>query len=185
MNESNHLPEELGEYRNYLMTIAHLQIEPQLREKLDASDIVHQTLLEAHEQQDRFRGQSRPEFAAWLKQILLHNLLDVVRAFRRAKRDVAREQSLDAACERSTIRLAALMVADQSTPSMKMERDERGMQLAEALAKLPEAQREALVLQHWHNWSVSQIADHLGRSRTAVAGLLKRGLAKLREELDA
>jgi len=167
------------------MTIAHLQFEPKLREKLDASDIVHQTLLEAHQQQERFRGQSRAEFAAWLKQILIHNLLDVLRSFRREKRDISREQSLDASCERSTIRLAALIVADQSTPSMKVERDEQGLQLADALAKLPDAQREALVLQHWHNWSVLQIAEHMGRSRTAVAGLLKRGLTKLREELDA
>jgi len=55
--------------------------------------------------------------------------------------------------------------------------------LADALATLPAAQRETLVLQHWHGWSVAQIAEHLGRSRTAVAGLLKRGLQNLRIEL--
>jgi RNA polymerase sigma-70 factor (ECF subfamily) len=58
------------------------------------------------------------------------------------------------------------------------------MQLAVALAELPEAQREALVLQHWHGWSMDEIAAHLGRTRVAVAGLIKRGLAKLRERLQ-
>lgn len=186
MSESaDNQPPDLGEYRNYLMTIAHLQLEPQLREKLDASDIVQQTLLEAHQQREGFRGESPAEFAGWLKQILVHNLLDVIRSFRREKRDVAREQSLGESFDRSTVRLAALIVADQSSPSIKVERDEQGLQLADALAKLPDAQREALVLQHWHSWSVAQIAEHMGRSRTAVAGLLKRGLMKLREELGA
>ena len=177
MSESaENLPHDLGKYRNYLMTIAHLQLEPRLREKLDASDIVQQTLLEAHQQREGFQGQSPAEFAGWLKQILVHNLLDVIRSFRREKRDVAREQSLDASFDRSTVRLAALIVADQSSPSIKVERDEQGLQLADALAKLPDAQREALELQHWHGWSVAQIAEYMGRSRTAAAGLLKRAL---------
>ena len=55
------------------------------------------------------------------------------------------------------------------------------MQLAEALSRLPEAQREALVLQHWQGWSLDEIAEQMGRTRTAVAGLLKRGLRQLRD----
>ena len=58
------------------------------------------------------------------------------------------------------------------------------MQLAAALANLPEAQREALVLQHWHGWPLTDIARHLGRSHAAVAGLIKRGLQQLRVELQ-
>jgi RNA polymerase sigma-70 factor (ECF subfamily) len=49
---------------------------------------------------------------------------------------------------------------------------------------LPEAQREALVLQHWHGWSLAQIAEHLGRSKAAAAGLIKRGLQQLRSHLQ-
>jgi RNA polymerase sigma-70 factor (ECF subfamily) len=52
--------------------------------------------------------------------------------------------------------------------------------VAEALEQLPEAQREALVLQHWQGWTLAQIGAHLGRSPEAVAGLLKRGLKQLR-----
>ena len=74
---------------------------------------------------------------------------------------------------------------DAAGGRVKVERDEQGLQLAEALAKLPDAQREALELQHWHSWPVARIAEHMGRSKTAVAGLLKRGWMKLREELNA
>jgi hypothetical protein len=64
------------------------------------------------------------------------------------------------------------------------EKQERAVQLAEALSRLPEAQREALVLQHWQGWSLDEIAEQMGRTRTAVAGLLKRGLRQLRDELS-
>jgi len=186
LRETPHaMQRDLADYRNYLMTIAHLHLEPHLYAKLDASDIVQQTLLEAHEQREQFCGSAPAEFAGWLRQMLIHNLLDVVRSFRRERRDIARERSLDAAFDRSTASLAAAIVADQSSPSFKVERDERGLRLADVLQQLPESQREALVLQYWHGWTVAQIADHLGRTRSAAAGLLKRGLLKLREELGA
>ncbi len=57
------------------------------------------------------------------------------------------------------------------------------LHLAAALDKLPDAQREALMLRHFHGWPLAQIAEHLGRSHAAVAGLLKRGLQQLRDQL--
>lgn len=176
-------PKELEQYREYLMTIADLQIEPVLRRKLDASDVVQQTMLEAHSRLNDFRGSTSAELAGWLKRILLNNLIDCVRAYRRERRDIARERSLDDSLNRSSLRLEACLAAEQSSPSLKVSRDEEGLQLSEALSQLPDAQREALVLQHWHGWSIDQIAEQMGRSRAAVAGLVKRGLKGLREEM--
>jgi RNA polymerase sigma-70 factor (ECF subfamily) len=91
---------------------------------------------------------------------------------------------LEAALAESSARLEGWLAAEQSSPSQRAERNEEAFQLAIALEALPEAQREALVLQHWHGWSLAQIAEHLGRSRSAVAGLIKRGLQQLREALQ-
>ncbi len=170
----------LDQYREYLVMLARVQLDPRLREKLDPSDVVQQTLLDAHRKHDQFRGQTEAEKAAWLRQILAHNLVDALRAFGRAKRDVAREHSLEAALEQSSVRLEAWLAAEQSSPSQKAQRHERAVQLADALAELPEAQREALVLQNWHGWSLAEIGRHMDRSPAAVAGLLKRGLKQLR-----
>ena len=170
----------LDHYREYLVMLARMQLHPRLAEKLDPSDVVQQTLLDAHRKQDQFRGQTEVEKAAWLRQILAHNLVDALRAFGRAKRDVAREHSLEAALEQSSVRLEAWLAAEQSSPSQKAQRHERAVQLADALAKLPAAQREALVLQNWHGWSLAKIGQHMDRSPAAVAGLLKRGLKQLR-----
>jgi RNA polymerase sigma-70 factor (ECF subfamily) len=170
----------LEQYREYLGMLARVQLDPRLRDKLDPSDVVQQTLLDAHRKQDQFRGQTEAERAAWLRQILARNLVDALRTFGRAKRDVARERSLEAAWEQSSQRLEAWLAAEQSSPSQKLQRHEQAVQLADALAKLPEAQREALVLQNWHGWSLAEIGQHMGRSPAAVAGLLKRGLKQLR-----
>jgi RNA polymerase sigma-70 factor (ECF subfamily) len=177
-------PDEAGRrlesFRAYLRLLARLHLAPQLRGKLDPSDLVQQTLLQAYQALDQFRGHSEAEWAAWLRQILARNLAQTLRDFGRAKRDLAREQSLQAALDASSARLEAWLAADQSSPSQRAERAEQALRLAEALEQLPEAQREALVLQHWQGLSLAEIGGHLGRSPEAVAGLIKRGLKQLR-----
>jgi RNA polymerase sigma-70 factor (ECF subfamily) len=170
-------------YRQYLKLLAQMQLDPRLQGKIDLSGVVQQTLLEAHQAWEQIQSQNVQQQTAWLRRVLANNLADEIRKFGTAKRDLAREQSLEAALEQSSARLEMWLAADQSSPSQTIERQEQAVHLAEALGRLPDAQREALVLQHWHGWSLAEIADHLGRSRTAVAGLLKRGLQRLRVEL--
>ncbi|VTR96689.1 rna polymerase sigma-e factor : RNA polymerase sigma-E type, Rhodopirellula baltica OS=Rhodopirellula sp. SWK7 GN=RRSWK_02250 PE=4 SV=1: Sigma70_r2: Sigma70_r4_2 [Gemmata massiliana] len=180
-------PEEAGAllepFRAYLRLLARLHLAPQLRGKLDPSDVVQQALLQAYQALDQFRGRSPAECAAWLRQILARNLAQAVRDFGRDKRDVARERALGASVDASSERLEAWLAADQSSPSARAVRGEQVLRLADALERLPEAQREALVLQHWHGLSLAEIGTHLGRSPDAVAGLIKRGLKQLRHLL--
>ena len=152
-----------------------------LRGKVDPSDVVQQTLLQAHRNLGQFRGRSEAELAAWLRRILARNLARLLRDFARAKRDVAAERSLEAALEASSARLGDWLAAAQSSPSDRAARDEDAVRLADALAGLPAPQREALVLQHWQGLSLAEIGDRLGRTPAAVAGLIKRGLRALRD----
>ena len=170
----------LRRYRDYLLILARGQLDPQLCGKLDASDLVQQTLLEAHQQWDQCAGQSDQERAGWLRQILLNNLIDAMRYLRRGVRDIDRECSLNAAIEKSSVRLEAWLAKERSSPSEQAIEHENAVRVADALAKLPEAQREALVLQHWHGWTLAQIGTHLNRTPAAVAGLIKRGIKQLR-----
>jgi RNA polymerase sigma-70 factor (ECF subfamily) len=180
-------PDEAGRrlesFRAYLRLLARLHLAPQLRGKLDPSDVVQQTLLQAYQSLGQFRGRSEAEWAAWLRQILARNLAQAVRGFGRTKRDVGREQSLQAALDASSARLDAWLAAEQSSPSWHVEQAEQVLRLAEALERLPEAQREALVLQHWQGLSLAEIGVQLDRGPEAVAGLIKRGLKQLRHLL--
>ena len=174
--------QELERYRDYLRLLARLQLDAHLHGKIDLSGVVQQTLLDAYQALPRCpAGDGR---AAWLRCILANNLADEVRKLATAKRDLGRERSLEAALERSSVRLEAWLAAEQSSPSEQVQREERALRLATALAELPEAQREALVLQHWHGWTLAQIAAQMGRTPAAVAGLLKRGLQQLRTLLQ-
>jgi RNA polymerase sigma-70 factor (ECF subfamily) len=175
--------ERLERFRAYLRFLAQSQLDPRLKVKVDASDLVQQTFLQAYQALPQFRGRSEAELAAWLRQILARNLAHAARDFGRDKRDLERERALEASLEGSSSRLECWLAADQSSPSEKADRNEQVVRLADALASLPDAQREALVLHYWHDWSAPEIARHLGCTTTAVAGLLKRGLQRLRQRL--
>ncbi|HEV3116593.1 MAG TPA: sigma-70 family RNA polymerase sigma factor [Gemmataceae bacterium] len=173
----------LERYRKYLALLARLQLDRRLQGKVDLSGVVQQTLLEAYRMLPRFHAKTQQDMAAWLRRILANNLADEVRKLGTAKRDARRERSLEAALEESSARLGAWLAAEQSTPSQQAQREEQALRVADALASLPDAQREALELQHWHGWPVAQIAEHMGKSRSAVAGLIKRGLEQLRRTM--
>jgi RNA polymerase sigma-70 factor (ECF subfamily) len=183
MDRDSRSDEEVRRWRDYLSALARVQVDPRLRARIDLSGVVQQTLLEAHQTRARFQGEHPAQEAAWLRQILAHNLADELRKLAAGKRDVARERSLEAELAQSSARLADWLAARQPSPSQDAQRHEEALRLASALEALPEAQREALVLQHWHGWTLAEIAAHMGRSRTAVAGLIKRGLQQLRRAL--
>src|SRR3954464_590957 len=112
-------------YRRYLMVLAHIEVDPRLGRNLDASGVVQETFLEAHQNWAQFHGKTQAELSAWLRQILAHNLADAVRALRREKRDIARERPLASAIGDSSDKLGAWLAADQSSPSQGMHREER------------------------------------------------------------
>jgi RNA polymerase sigma-70 factor, ECF subfamily len=174
----------LEKYRDYLRLLTRVQLGSAANHRIDPSDLVQQTLLEAYQKRDQFRGRNDAERGAWLRAILARNLADAIRAQGRQKRDVSRVRSLEADLDSSSACLGAWLAAEQSTPSEQAVRHEQAVVLATALARLPVSQREALVLHYWQGLSLTEIATRLNRTSDAVAGLLKRGLKNLRVLLN-
>lgn len=172
----------LEQYRSYLLLLARMHLEGP-RERIEPSDVVQQTLLEAHAQAARLPS-VEGELAAWLRAALANNIHDARRHLRRKRRDVARERSLADQLHASSQMLDGKLAALESSPSHQAMRQEDLLRLADSLWNLPAAQRDAIVLHHLQGWTLSETAKQLDRTDAAVAGLLHRGLRKLRELLS-
>src|SRR5262252_9251083 len=132
-------------YRRYLALLARVQIGRHLRGKVDASDIVQETFLEAHRNFARFRGSSEGELVRWLRQILAARLADLLRRYLGARgRDVRLEREIEDAFDRSSVLLDRGLVAAQSSPSQQAARREQAVLLADGLSQLPDDYREVI-----------------------------------------
>jgi RNA polymerase sigma-70 factor (ECF subfamily) len=175
----------LYRFRQYLTLVARLQAAGRNAGKLDLSGVVQQSLLEAHLAIEQLSPLGEERQTAWLRQTFANNLRDEIRRLSAKKRDIRIEQSLDASIDQSIGRLGALLPAGDSSPSLKAQKNEQLLRLAEALNQLPETQRQAVELHHLLGLTLGEVADRLESSKPAVAGLLHRGLKKLRELMDA
>ena len=176
---------QLERYRPLLrLQVLQVELDPRLRARFGASDLVHEALLRAHRDIGQFRGQTEAELVGWLRTILANALAGALRQFVTEGRDVGRERSLEARLEESAARLESLLAADQSSPSQQASRQEELLRLATALARLPDDQRRVVELHHLKGRTVAEIAAEVGRSKSAVTGLLFRGVKRLRELLQ-
>lgn len=175
----NYAP-SLEHYFSYLTVVAESQMNVKLRAKVDPGDIVQETMLEAHRDFERFRGKSDAELRAWLRIILSNNLVSAARYHTRQKRNGQEELSLNSGLVLSGRQHQYRSNIDPSFPGLKLIQQERSDKLAAALRRLLVDERTAVALKHLDNRSVAEIAQHLGRTQGAVAGLLRRGMKKLR-----
>ncbi|QDV21732.1 sigma-70 family RNA polymerase sigma factor [Aureliella helgolandensis] len=176
------LGELLEDYRAYLSVLASRYLDSRLRGRLDPADVVQITFLEAQRDLPNFRGQHIEELLGWLRHILRNNVSSAhQRHLYTQKRSAGREVSNNPTDSRPAF--TDLAPAETTSPSQRMMRDEAGVYLANCLEQLPETQREALRLRYVEGQSLKQIAEAMDKSEMAVAGLLKRGLAALRQQM--
>lgn len=169
-------------YRNYLRLLARLEIGKRLQGKLDASDLVQETFLDAHRYFPKFAGHEEPQFAHWLRTILAGKVANLVRHyFGTQRRDVRLEQDLEADLDNSSRMLGHELAASIVSPSQDAARREQAVLLADALEQLPPDYREVLVLRHLEGLTFPDIAGRMERSQDSVEKLWLRGLAKLRQ----
>ena len=179
----------LDQYRGFLLMLAHRYLSERLRRRIDPADIVQLTYLEAKRDLSAFRGETPAEFAGWLRGMLKNNVATAVaRHVTTQKRSVKREVDASAkAAGDDSVGGGWIHQLPGSTtsPSGIAIREESVMALLEALHQLPETQAEAIRLRYMEGLPLAEIVERMGKSDTAVAGLLKRGLQKLRTILNS
>lgn len=157
------------------------RMDRRLLARVDGSDVMQDSLLEAYRDLQSFRGSSENEFIAWFVRILSHNADQAhQRHVQAAKRSVINERSLDESrAGRPPAREA--VAKHEPSPSSQFRRKEELSHVSDLLDALPPHYREVIRLHHLEGWSLKQIAQQCGRTEQSVAGLLKRGCRKLRE----
>jgi RNA polymerase sigma-70 factor (ECF subfamily) len=169
--------------RANLHGLAERQLDRRIAARAAASDIVQQTFLEACRSFPQFAGRDTRELVAWLRRILDHKIAGAIRDHAQLqKRSVGRERSIDDS-HGGGPSLKQDLDAHVSSPSQKAIRGEDAERLAQALAVLPDDQREAVRLRHLEGWALADIAVRLARTPAATAGLIKRGMKALRRHL--
>ncbi len=174
-------------YRGFLLMLAHRYLSDQLRRRIDPADVVQVTFLEAKRDLGSFRGESPAEFAGWLRGMLKNNVASalshhVMTQKRSTKKEV--HAQADNAGTGSRENWIAQLPGGKTSPSGVAVREEAVLAMMEALHQLPETQAEAIRLRYMEGLPLKEIVERMGKSDTAVAGLLKRGLQKLRTLLN-
>jgi RNA polymerase sigma-70 factor (ECF subfamily) len=159
-------------------------MDPLLRSKQGASDLVQETFLEAQRAFARFHSGTKEEFLAWLRTLLLNNLADSRRRYRGTqKRSAEREVALEAGSSSRDWR--GNLVAGIASPSGEFVQRETLDQVQQALARLPDDYRRVVTYRYLEDRSFEEIAQLMDRSANATRKLFARAIERLQQEMES
>lgn len=156
---------------SYLRKLGLMRPFPKAAKRYGNSDVVQMSLVKFFDKLNSFRGTTVNEFQVWLSRIARNTVLDLVRATKGQKGDIDREVGLQP------------IAADQSSASEVLRRAELHDQIDAAIDRLPEDQQAAIRLKYQCQLTMPEMAAWMERSEVAVAGLIRRGLQKIRDTL--
>jgi RNA polymerase sigma-70 factor, ECF subfamily len=173
----------LASYSRQLHRVAGAELDNKLRNRVSPSDIVQDTLLQATQDFQSFRGHSEAEFVSWLQRILARQLAkSIERHLLAEKRDVRREAVVNGSAWHETPSCRA--VADHRPgPSSEAVQVERNNQVEQALVALPQTYREIIQLRNAEGLPFDEIAVRLHRTSGAARMLWLRAIDMLRQQL--
>jgi RNA polymerase sigma-70 factor, ECF subfamily len=170
--------------RPFLIKVATDELGADLRAKVDVSDLVQETFLEAFRDFEQFTGKTKKEWKAWLRTILKHNLLHVVRRYREsAMRDLAREVGIDQGDSQGV--QGGDLVADSTSPSGRAMREERNAGLQRAIERLPKRDRLVLLLKFQEQCTFEEMGRRLGCSGAMAHKRWSAAIDRLRLNMNS
>jgi RNA polymerase sigma-70 factor (ECF subfamily) len=173
-------------YRDYLRRMVAARLDRRLAPRVDPSDVVQEALADAARRMDEFLRDRPLSFFGWLRQLAGERLIDTHRRHVLSqRRSIARESRDLGLPDDSALALTRKLIANDTSPSNRLLRQEQHDQLMAALAALSPRDREVLVMRHLEQLSTAEIADALGITEGAVESRLLRALIRLRGRMEA
>lgn len=184
-DDSDAIAELLGLYRGRVRKMIAIRLDQRLASRLDPSDVIQETFLEAVHRLPDFARQRPIEFLPWLRSIAMNRLTDQYRRHIGAqRRSVLREELPLPINDESQVLLAERFagIGHEST-SMK-NKHERTLRVRAAIQRLVPADREVLVLKYLEELSAPEIAAILGVGLRTVWRRHTRAIETLGRELE-
>lgn len=172
----------IGRLRPWLQMAAERELADRLRGRVEASDIVQQTLLKAWQGESQFKGETHEERLAWLRMILKNTIRDHYRRlFGSTKRGSGREQAATDLFAKGDPGLSQYAIERGETVSGELVAAEEWGELERSLAQLSDEQRQVVELRHFEELSFAEIAALMSKSDPAVRMLWVRALRNLQQ----
>jgi RNA polymerase sigma-70 factor, ECF subfamily len=179
--------ELLERHREALRRMIGLRIDPVLRRRVDASDIVQDVLVDAHRRLADYLNETGMPFQLWLRHLARDRLIDAHRRHRTAaRRSIDREQPLDNPRydDQSALDLAALARDRELTPAAAATHHELERRFYAAIETLDETDREVVLMRHFEHLSNQEVAQSLGLTEPAAGMRYLRAMRRLRTLLQ-
>lgn len=169
----------LAAQRDYLRRMLEARMEPALRQRVDPSDIIQETLMEANRRLDDYLQRRPTTFRLWIRRKALEQLVNARRHHRARKRLIEREGPLTAA---SSLAIARAFCSERA--SAALERRERAAQVQSAVLQLSEDDQEILVLRNVEQLSNAEASQLLEIDPKTASKRYGRAVLKLGEVLQ-
>jgi RNA polymerase sigma-70 factor (ECF subfamily) len=171
----------LERHRPRLLASVRRRLNPKLLRRIDPSDVVQETHLEVLRRRDDYLERQPMPFSLWLLKTAHQRVLRIERDhLRTAKRAIDRELPLP---DESTMALAQRFVADGTSPSRQLRRQEAARHIRRTLARLSETNREIILLRNFEGLSNTEASQLLEISEDAAKKRYTRAVLQLQRLL--
>jgi RNA polymerase sigma-70 factor, ECF subfamily len=178
--------ELFARYRGRLKRLLEFRMDHRLRGREDASDVLQEVYIDAHQRLHHYLKKPELSFYVWLRQLTTQRLIDIHRRHLKAeRRDIKQEISIDRLRSAATsASMASLLVAQLVSPSQLVIRAEMISQVELALDGMDPIDREVLALRHFEELRNGEVAEVLGLKEAAASNRYVRALTRLRDALE-
>ena len=166
-------------HRAYLRRVIDLRLEDELRSRIDPSDVIQETQLEAARRIQEYLANRAVPFRIWLRRTAIEQLVNLRRQHVLAKKRTVRQEVWFP--DKSSLALAQKL--SEVRPSQILHKHELAQQVRAAIEDMGELDREMLVLRHIEELTNQEIAALLEIDSSTASQRYGRALKRFRDKL--
>lgn len=177
----------LERHREALHRMAEMRLDPKIRQRVDASDIIQEVMIEANRRLQKYLDNPIMPFHLWLRQMTQDRIIDAHRRHRVSKkRSVDLEQAPVVASnlDHSTIQFGPQVTDSELTPQAAAIRNELQRRFESAVDEMDDIDQEIIVMRHYEKLTNQEVAQVLKLSEPAASMRYLRAIRRLRQRLS-